>query len=450
MSKPMLAGAGGEELLGRPLADTADETLEQLFLGRAKPSTEWYVGTEVELFTFHEADYRAADHATIRTLLEELGERLGMTPVLEVNGELIGLEGDGEAVSLEPGGQLEFATRPHRALKALRDEIESWGRHLSEIGGAHGLGFWAAGRQPFVTRETSPVMPKPRYAIMREHLTGPRALDMMHLTGSVQVTVDFLDEKNLTDKIRTAARVSPFLSALVAASPFSAGAPNGYKSDRYAIWLETDDARCGLWPEMLDEEGLTARRYIDRTLDTPAMLFRRGNDYFPADKARSLRAYARDGFEGTPVTVADFLDHLTTFFPEIRPKGYVEMRGADCVLPDEAVAIAGFWRGLLDDEATRQAVDDRLRTMDFGALRALQPSVAKVALEATSPAGPVAEVAEWLVRTSHERLLASAPDCAECLEPLLQRAEARRCPADELLERAARMPLGEALDIVRL
>ncbi len=449
MSKPMVSG-GAEDLLARPMKDTPAEALEGLFLQAAKPDTEWYVGLELELLAFREGTAEAANHEQLRPLIAELGSRLDMTPEYEANGALIGLKGAGESVSLEPGGQLEFASRPHRSLKALRNELEGWCSALSEVGRAHGLGFWALGQQPFVDRDTAPVMPKPRYAIMRSHMRGGLARDMMHLTGSVQVAVDFRDEKNLVDKVRTAARVSPFLSALVAASPFTRGKLNGFKSRRYEIWLDTDEARCGLWPEMLDEEGLTARRYIARTLDTAAMLFRRGGSYVPADGTTSFRAYAHAGFEGTPVTVSDYLDHLTTFFPEIRPKAYVELRGADCVRPHEAVAIAGFWRGLLDDEATRIAVDERLSSLDYGALVSLQPAVARQGLEADSPVGPVAEIAEWLVRAAHERLLRSAPDCAECLEPLLARAVSRRSPADDLIEAAERSSVLEALELVRV
>lgn len=445
----MLLG-GDSDLLERPLAEVAEPDLERLFIEASKPDTQWYVGTEVEVFTFHERDRSAADHATIRELLTDLGGRLGMAPVHEVNGELIGLDGDGETVSLEPGGQLEFATRPHRALKALRKEIVDWGAALAEVGRARGLGFWALGHQPYVDRETAPVMPKPRYAIMREHLTGSRGRDMMHLTGSVQVTVDFLDEQNLVDKVRTAARVSPFLAALVAASPFTRGKPNGMKSMRYAIWLDTDAARCGIWPEMLDEEGLTPARYVARTLDTPAMFFRRAGTYRPADRQTTLRQYAASGFEGTPVTLGDYLDHLTTFFPEIRPKGYVEMRGADCVKPAEAVAIAGFWRGLLDDEATRREVDARLSAMDFEAVRSLQPAVAEHGLESSSAAGPVGEVVAWLVKTAYERLARSAPDCADCVLPLVQRADRGVSPADEMLAVAAERSVVDALELVRL
>ncbi len=447
----MTSGEDREDLLSRPLKDTSVDELAQLFLSNAKPAQAWMVGLELELFGFHQENLRSADHATIAKVLEALGERRNMEREHEPDGALIGLRGGGQSVSLEPGGQLEFATKPYRGLKAMRDELKAYCDDLRAVSSQMGLGFWAMGQQPFVTRETSPKMPKPRYKIMRDYFSarGARALDMMHLTGSVQCTVDFLDEENLTNKVRTAARASPFLSALVAASPFTAGKPNGFKTVRYQIWLETDDARCGIWPEMLDEEGLSVRRYIKKALQTPAFLFVRGGEHYSIEP-KPYAEVAKEAFQGTPVKVSDFLDHLTTFFPEIRPKGYVEMRGADCLLPDAAVAVAGFWRGLLDDEGTRLAVEDRLKKMDYEALRALQPKVAKLGLDADSAAGPVKEVILDLVRLAHQRLSNGAPDCAECVLPLLEMAEAGRSPADEMLERAEKGSIEDALRIVTI
>jgi len=271
----------------------------------------------------------------------------------------------------------------------------------------------------------------------------------MHLTGSVQCTVDFQSEQNLVDKVRTAARVTPFLSALVAASPFSDGKKNGFHSVRYQIWLETDDERCGIWPEMLDAEGFRMHRYVERTFRAPPMFFMRDGHYVAAED-KPFGQYVQDGFQGTPLTVRDYLDHLTTFFPEIRTKAYVELRGADCVLPAEAVAIAGFWRGILDEENTRRAVEERLSAMDYAAVRALQPQVAKIGLDAQSPVGPVREVIEWLVDAAYQRLDKSAPDCAECVLPLVERAKRGRSPAEEMLEAYEQGGIEKALEIVRL
>ncbi len=433
MSKPML-DARDQGLLERPMAETDEEQLLGLFLDKAKPDAEWQVGTELEVFGFHRDDGRSASLEDLQGVLSRLGERLGWQPDREASGDLVGLKGEGASVSLEPGGQLEFATRPHRALRELRDELTTYCRALSEAGGERSLGFWCVGHQPFVDLSNVPRMPKARYERMRSYLShqGPRALEMMHLTSSIQCTVDFRDEDNLVAKTRTAVRASPFLSALVAASPFKRGAPNGFKSIRYQIWLETDAQRCGIWPEMTDDEGLRLHRYIRRAMDVVPMFFIRDGRYLPAE-AKPFAAFVHEGFEGTTLTVSDFVDHLTTFFPEVRPKGYLEMRGADCLPPVYATAVTGFWRGLLDDDATRAAADDRLRAMDYETITRLQPQVAVHGLSADSAAGPVLEVVRWLVTTAYERLRDGAPDCAECLEPLVELARDGQSPADRML-----------------
>ncbi len=438
-------------LLSRPVRDATPEELDGLFLSAAKPDKQWYLGMELELLSLRLADNQPASHVELANVIEKLGVAREMEQVREKDGSLIGLEGAGQIISLEPGGQLEFASSPHRSLKKMNREVLEYSDALRAAGDELGIVFLAMGQQPYVTRDNAPRMPKPRYEMMRRYLgaRGARALDMMHLTGSVQCTVDFQSEQNLVDKVRTAARVSPFLSALVAASPFTASKPNGFKTVRYQIWLETDDERCGLWPEMFDAEGLRPRRYVARAMKAAPMFFMRDGDFVPADD-KPFAAYAKDGFQGTPVTVSDLLDHLTTFFPEIRTKGYVEMRGADCVLPEEAVAIGGFWRGLLDDEDARAEVDERLAAMDYAAARELQPKIATQGLEADSAAGPVAEVIEWLVQRAYKRLQKSAPDCAECVMPLVERAARRKSPADELLERAAATSVRDALSIVQI
>lgn len=189
---------------------------------------------------------------------------------------------------------------------------------------------------------------------------------------------------------------------------------------------------------------LTFRRYVERALRLPVLFFMRGGKHRRTD-GKPFAHYVEHGFEGTTVTVGDLLDHLTTFFPEIRPKSYVELRGADCVPPAEAVAIAGFWRGILEDDAVREEVDARLGVLDWAALRALQPKVAREGLEATCPIGQVGEITEWLVKLSYAWNDRATPGCADCMIPLVDRAVARRSPADDMLERAAKTSVDEAI-----
>lgn len=437
MSKPIVfEQKGAQALLTRPIAEVPESALEDLLLGAAKPDTEWYVGLELELFPWRRsAPEQPVGYDEVSRILAALHRAGQWEDELETGDLVVGLRGGGRLVSLEPGGQVEFASRPHRSLKALREETQAFCAELTAAAASEAVRFWAMGYHPYLDVPGQTKTPKRRYDAMRSYLgtRGARALEMMHLTGSVQCTVDFKDATNRVDKIRTAARATPFLTALTASSPFYRGQPNGFRSLRYQVWLETDDERCGLWPEMFDAEGLSVRRYIRRAMALPPMFFVRKGVFLPAE-AQSFEAYGRSGFEGSTVTVADFIDHLTSLFPEVRPKGYVELRGADGLPPDYAVAIAGFWRGILDDEPTRRGVEARLASIDYEEARRLQAEVARNGLDASSQAGPVRAVVRWLVDAAYQRLKNGAPDCAECLEPLVALAESGRSFADVMLE----------------
>lgn len=434
-------------LLARPLAGTSVDELCELFQKGAKTIDAWMLGLEIELVPLTIQGPESVGYEGLRPVIETLGKLRDMTPEIDPTGALVGLSGGGHILSLEPGGQVELATKPYRRLQELRQAVCDLSADLAAAAAEHGVRLLAIGHHPYADRDTVPKMPKARYDLMRAYLPrrGSRGLDMMHLTGSVQCAVDFSDEDNLKAKIRTAARVSPFLSALVSASPFTLGQPNGMKSMRYEIWRDVDNVRSGIWPEMLDAEGLSFRRYVERALRVPAMLFRRDGRYLIADPV-PYSELAKAGFAGTPVTVADFVDHLTTLFPEIRIKSYIELRGADCVLPEMAMGIAGFWRGLLDVPSARQAVDERLSALNYEAVKELQVDVARRGMAASSVSGPVAEIASWLAQTAYQSLKGGAPDCADCLLPLVEQAASGRSPADEMLERYAKEGIVSALE----
>lgn len=439
------------EFLARPLRETSVEALAELFTSGAKPRDRWMIGLEIELLPFLQANDGPVEHPTLARVLDHLISDRSLSPEHESSGLLVGAKGNGIVISLEPGGQIEYASRPYRKLKDLRLELETFSDAMKASGAREGVGFWAMGHQPYVDRNTAAKMPKARYDLMRRYMPtrGTRGLDMMHLTGSVQCAVDYSDEESMTNKVRTAARATPFFSALTASAPFVGGRIGEHVSERYEIWRDTDNTRSGLWPEMLDERGLTFVRYVERALSTPAMFFLR-DDAYRMPEARPFAHFAQHGFEGTVVTVSDFIDHLTSLFPEIRIKSYIELRGADCAPPREATAIAAFWRGLLDIEASRLEADERISALSFADVVTLQAEVARVGLEAVSPIGSARRVVKELVDLAYRGLSQAAPDCAECMLPLVERAERGQSLADEMIERARSSSIAEALRLVEI
>jgi len=451
MSRPLsFADNALHELKKRPVAEVATEELSRFFAKGETPKTDWKIGLEMEVFIHHKDSRKPASFEDVKTILKTLIDEIpkDWNQDVDPNGELVGLSHNGQVISLEPGGQFEFATRPYATTRELRVELFEFVEALQRISSQQNMRLLAIGQQPEATVKTIPRMPKNRYDIMRSYLPqyGSLALNMMHLTASMQCAVDFSDEVNMKEKIRTAAKISPFLAALTAASPFSNSKPNGYKSFRYEIWRKTDSVRCGIWPEMLDEAGLGYGRYIEKALDTPAMIFHRNGRFYQAER-KPFRQYAKEGFAGVQVTVEDFLLHLTSLFPEVRPKTYVEMRGADCLPPHETLAIAAFWRGLLDDSDARGEALQVLEKIEFEELIELQAKVAKIGLDANSSAGKVSGIIKKLVGLSLNRLKRDEPESALCLMPLVNRADRGKSLADDMLDVATKSSIVEALEL---
>ena len=201
-------------------------------------------------------------------------------------------------------------------------------------------------------------MPKGRYRIMRRYmpLVGKLGLDMMTRTCTVQVNLDFSDEADMVRKFRVALALQPVATALFADSPFTEGAPNGFESWRSHIWTDTDPDRTGML-DFVFEDGFGYERYVDYLLDVPMYFVYREGQYIDV-AGRSFRDFIDGKLEELPgerATLRDWNDHMTTAFPEVRLKKYLEMRGADSGDVPRLRALPAFWVGLLYDA---QALDE--------------------------------------------------------------------------------------------
>ena len=328
-----------------------------------KPAGPMRIGTEHEKIPFYRADRSPVPYGGdrgIRSLLEGMGKRLGWDRI-EDGGNLIGLydPNGGGAISLEPGGQFELSGAPLDDAHATAAELD---RHLAvarAVADPLGIGFLALGMSPRWSLAETPVMPKHRYAIMARYMpkVGSRGLDMMFRTATVQANLDFMSERDMVAKMRVGLALQPAITALFANSPFTDGKLNGLLSARSEIWRHTDPARTGTLPFVF-EPGMGFERYVDYALDVPMYFVKRGERYIDTAGAsfRDLLAGKLAQAPGERATIADWANHLSTIFPEVRLKRYLEMRGADVGPPERIVALAALMAGLYyDPEALRSA-----------------------------------------------------------------------------------------------
>jgi glutamate--cysteine ligase len=257
---------------------------------------------------------------------------------------------------------------------------------------------------------------------------------MMKQTATVQANFDYFDEADAVAKMRTAFGVTSIVTALFAASPLSEGRPNGFKSVRAAIWLETDENRSGLLPFVF-APGFAFRDYAQWALDVPMFFVARGGVYRPA-RALPFRRFLAEGFEGETATIADWELHLSTLFPEVRLKRYVELRGADAGPLGMATGLAALWRGLLDDPAACAAAWALVAGASTDEREALRRAVPREGMAARLGRHAVSELCVQLLRVARAglgRLPGGAGD-VPLLEPLEAYAGAGRSPADDLLD----------------
>lgn len=368
-----------------PVIENRDQLIAAFSKGE-KPKERWRIGTEHEKFVYSRKDHHAPSYEEmggIHTLLIGL-TRYGWNPVFE--GEnIIALSGTDGTISLEPAGQLELSGAP---LDNLHQTCAETGRHLEQVkyvGDMLGLGFLGLGMWPDKTRQELPIMPKGRYEIMLRHMprVGSMGLDMMLRTCTIQTNLDYGSEADMAQKFRVSLALQPLATALFANSPFTEGRPNGFLSYRSHIWSDTDPGRTGMLPFVF-EDGFGYERYADYALDVPMYFVYRDGKYIDA-AGHSFRDFL-DGklavLPGEKPTEKDWEDHLSTAFPEVRMKSFLEMRGADGGPWNRICALPALWVGLLYDQGALDAAWDVVKDWTMEERQTLRDSVPKLGLNA--------------------------------------------------------------------
>ena len=438
MSRPSDSNNKGESVSG------VGQLVEYLAAG-CKPESQWRLGTEHEKFGFTKDDLRPLAYEGprgIQAVLEGMEQSFGWRPVHENGLPIALLDDKGASITLEPGGQLELSGALLDNLHQTCDEVNTHLTQVRQVCDPLDIGFLGMGFQPKWPQSAMQWMPKARYRIMREYMgkVGSLGRDMMSRTCTVQVNLDFSSEADMVLKFRTSLALQPIATALFANSPFTDGRPNGFLSYRSHVWEDTDPDRTGMLPWVFDE-GMGFERYAEYMLDVPMYFVYRDGEYIDAS-GQSFRDFL-DGrlpaLPGERPTIKDWEDHLTTAFPEVRLKRFLEMRGADGGPWRRLCALPAFWAGLLYHQPSLEAAWDLASDWTMEERLKLRRDAPRVGLKSQVRGRSVQSLALELLDlarsglSARARLNASGDNESGFLEPLQDIAESGVTPAERKL-----------------
>ena len=438
---------------------TTERTLDKCDLvayleAGCKPVEQWRIGTEHEKFAYRLEDNRPLPYEGpqgIRRILEAL-PRFGWDLVTEKGLPIALTDGTGCSITLEPAGQFELSGAPLRNIHQTCGEIDRHLEQVKAIAAELGIGFLGVGYQPKWPLADMPWMPKGRYKIMRDYMpkVGTMGLDMMLATCTVQVNLDFDTERTMVQMFRIGLALQPIATALFANSPFKEGKPTGYLSYRSHVWSDTDPDRSGMLDFVFDG-SFGFERYVDYMLDVPMYFVSRGGRYIDV-AGQSFRDFMEGRLPGLPgqyPTEDDWVDHLTTAFPEVRLKRFLEMRGADGGPWNRLCALPAFWVGLLYDTTAREAAWDLVKDWTTEERDYLRNHVPRLGLKTSFRGGTVRDIALAALAISREGLCQRGMedgvglDETKFLNPLFRIAESNFTAAEELLAAYANRWNGE-------
>ena len=413
-----------------------------------KPKSRFRIGTEHEKFAFTLEGHRPVPYEGrrgIRTLLEGMQHLLGWQPIME-GSNVIGLFDvtGGGAISLEPGGQFELSGAQVETVHQCSSELMAHLAQVREVAQPLHIGFLGIGMTPSWTRADMPKMPKGRYKIMTGYMpkVGTFGLDMMYRTCTVQTNLDFSSEADMVKKLRVSLALQPVATALFANSPFTEGKPNGFLSFRSEIWRDTDNARAGMLPWAF-EPGMGFERWVDYALDVPMYFVKHDDDYVDASgqSFRDLLAGKLPAMPGARATISDWANHISTIFPEVRLKRYLEMRGADSGSLPNLLALPAFWAGILYDDDCLDAAWDLVKDWTAEERQKLRDDVPTLGLAAKIRNRTVFALAIDALKLARSGLTrrghfdAGGRDETRFLEVLDDRVARGTTPAQDLLEK---------------
>ncbi len=419
------------------------EQLIDYFASAGKPRERWGIGTEYEKVAVLREDARAAPFSGdrgIESMLRQLAERYRWEPLLE-GGRIVALSGEEASITLEPGGQLELSGQVCDSVHGARAEFSTHIDEIVTLGDEMGIAFLGLGMQPLSRVEEIEWVPKKRYGIMGPHMrkVGSLGQRMMTQTATVQVNIDFSSESDAMKKMRVGMGLAPLFNAMLANSPLCDGDLNGYVSFRGHIWTDTDPARCGFLP-FIFEDGASFERYADYALGVPMYFIVRDGQWFDMTSL-TFAEYLERGYRGHRATMTDWDAHLTTLFPEMRLKKYIELRSVDSQPPELMLSVPALAKGIFYEADCMEAAWDLVKGWSFEERVDLYSMAHERGLQSRIGRTSFRDLAMELLmiaRTGLERHAVKnerGDDESVYLERLTELNSRGMCPADEVIEK---------------
>jgi glutamate--cysteine ligase len=429
-----------------PLIESRADLVEAMARG-AKPKAEWRVGTEHEKHVFRKDPIRPVPYEGddgIRALIAGIEARTGWRPFYDREYP-IGLRNNEIAggISLEPGGQFELSGSPQETIHDSAAELAAHMADCHAIGGPLNIHFLGLGTTPLWSVDEIPAMPKSRYGIMKPYMqkVGTLGGSMMFRSATIQANLDFSDEADMVKKLRVSLALQPIVTALFANSPFIDGSFSGYLSFRSHIWLNTDKARTGMLPFVF-EPGMGYERYADHALDVPMYFVVRNKRYInvAGESFRNFLHGKLPQLPGERPTKKDWEDHLSTLFPEVRLKQFLEMRGADMGSEADTNALPALWVGLLYDTQALDAAWDLVKDWTDEERETLRDEVPRTAIHTPFRKGTVADIARIVLDLAQGGLkrrarLSNGEDETKYLAPIEKTLDLGKTPAERWLDK---------------
>jgi glutamate--cysteine ligase len=425
--------------------------LIEWFKGWCTPADKLLIGVEHEKPPFYLKGnepvpyYDENGKRGLRSFFEKMVIDQGWIPGYEKD-KVIELRKDNVNWSLEPGGQMETGGAPLKNVHQNARETDERIDEAVEVAKSLGFGMLATGYHPTHTASEMPTVPKSRYEALRNCIQAqdpPRTMNGASCTATVQVNLGYTSEEDMVKMLRVALSLQPIAVALFANSPFNEGQPSGYQSYRSEVIHNYIDQRYGFMLPVAFEEDFGFEKFVDYAMNMPMLGLYDENGMFIDVKGAKFSDFMEgkvDAAPGRKATIADWENHLNTIWPEVRLRGFLEMRGADNGPAEMIKALPALWVGLLYDKKALDQAYEMVRDWTNEDREYLRAETPRTGLQTPFMGTTVQEIAKNMLAISEAGLKRRAitdgngNDESVYLEPLHEIANTGKNWAVRLIE----------------